>query len=75
MAIVADSADATEGVNVTLMVQVVPAAMLGPQVLDGDLKSAALVPLNAMSVLANGMGSEVLFFSVMVLGAEVTVIG
>jgi len=59
-------------VNVTLTVQEAPAAMLAPQVLDGEPKSAALLPLKEMLLPGNGMGSEVLFVSVTVFGALVT---
>ena len=49
--------------------------MLDPQVLDGEAKSAALLPLTARLLLANGMGSDVLFVSVTVCGREVTPTG
>jgi len=69
---VAVSAAAVAGVNVTLRVQDTPAAMLEPQVLEGEAKSAVLVPLKETSLLANGIGSEVLFVSVTVCAVEVT---
>jgi len=69
---VADSAAATEGVKVALTVQEAPAAMLVPQVLDGEAKSAALLPLMTRLVFPNGMESDVLFVSVTVCASEVT---
>ena len=65
----------TEGVNTALTVQEAPAAMLAPQVLDGEEKSAALVPLNEMLLPGNGIGSEVLFVSVTVFGTLMTPTG
>jgi hypothetical protein len=73
--IVPVSAANTEGLNVTLTVHEAPAAMLPPQVLDGEAKSAALVPLNETFVPANGMGSEVLLVSVTVFAAVVAPTG
>jgi hypothetical protein len=75
---VAVSADAgAEAVNVTLMVHDVPAAILAPQVLDGDAKSvlaaAGTPPLTA--TLVNTIAAPVLFVSVTVCGAEVTPTG
>ena len=71
----ADSPDATEGVNVALSVQEAPAAMLAPQVLDGEAKSAALLPLKETLVPGNGIASEVLFVSVTVCATLVTATG
>jgi len=72
---VADSPAATEGVNTTLTVQEAPAAMLAPQVLDGEVKSAALVPLKVTLVPGKGIASEVLFVSVTDRGADATPMG
>ena len=72
IASVADSPAAVAGVNVTLTVQEAPDAMLAPQVLDGDAKSTALLPLKERSLFANGIGSDVLFVNVTVWAAEVT---
>jgi len=72
MAKVAASGEAAEGVNVRLMVHDAPAPMLAPHVLDGEAKSAALLPLKARAPTANGIGSEVLFVNVTVCGLEVT---
>ena len=69
------SADATEGLNVTLTVHEAPAAMLPAQVLDGDAKSAALVPLKVMLLPGSAIAVEVLFVSVTVFGELVTPIG
>jgi len=60
-----------EGANVTLTVQEAPAAMLAPQVLDGEAKSAALVPLKVTLLPGNGIAVDVLFVSVTVCGALV----
>jgi hypothetical protein len=45
--------------------------MLAPQVLEGEPKSAALLPLKETLAPGNGMGSEVLFVSVTVFGTLV----
>ena len=71
----ADSAVKTEGVNVTLTVQEAPAAMLAPQVLDGEPKSAAFVPLKETLDPGKGIGSEVLFVSVTAFGTLVAPTG
>jgi hypothetical protein len=75
MTSVAASAEATDGVNVRLTVQDAPAAMLAPQVLDGEAKSLALFPLKARAPAENGIGSEVLFVNVTVRCADVTLTG
>jgi hypothetical protein len=49
--------------------------MLAPQVLDGEPKSAALLPLNETLVPGNGIASEVLFVSVTDCGTLVTPTG
>jgi hypothetical protein len=46
--------------------------MLTPQVLDGEPKSLALLPLKETLDPGNGMVSEVLFVSVTVFGTLVT---
>jgi len=73
--IVAVSAAETEGVKVTLTVHEAPAAMLPPHVLDGEAKSALLVPLKVTAVPGKGIASEVLFVSETVFAALVTAIG
>ena len=75
MTSVADSAAVVEGVKAKLTVQDAPAAMLDPQVFEGEAKSAALLPVKARLLFANGIGSEVLFVSVTVCGADVTPCG
>lgn len=71
----ADAGATPAGVNVTLTVQEAPAAMLAPQVLEGEAKLAALVPVKEMLAPENGIGSEVLFVSVTVFAALVTPTG
>jgi hypothetical protein len=73
--IVAVSAAETEGVKVTLTMHVAPAAMLPAQVLDGEAKSALLVPVKVTAVPGKGIASEVLFVSETVFAPLVTVIG
>jgi hypothetical protein len=60
-----------EGANVTLTVQEAPAAMLAPQVFDGEAKSAALVPLKVTLLAGNGIAVDVLFVNVTVFAALV----
>lgn len=61
-----------DGVKVTLTVQGAPAAMLAPQVLEGEAKSALLVPVKVMLPPEKGMGLPVLFVSVTVFAVVVT---
>jgi hypothetical protein len=75
MASVALSPEAVDGVNVTPTVHEAPAAMLAPQLLEGEAKSVALVPVNAILVPGKGIGSEVLFVRDTVIAAEVTPTG
>ena len=46
--------------------------MLAPQVLEGEAKLAALLPVKEMLAPENGIGSDVLFVSVTVCGALLT---
>ena len=69
----ADSADATEGVNVTLTVHDAPAARLAPHMLEEMAKSVAaaggVVATTAMFVIERAV--ELLFVNVMVCGLVV----
>ena len=71
----AEAGPTPAGVNVTLTVQEAPAAMLAAQVLEGEAKLAALIPLKEMLAPENGIGSEVLFVSVTIFGTLVTPTG